>query len=60
MLVAAVEFKLTRHVRNADFQGLRALKQEYRFGRAIIVARTDESRTTDDGIETLPWRKYCS
>lgn len=59
-LEIAVECKSGRQIRSADFQGLRALKSEHRVGRAIIVARTDDLRTTDDGIEILPWRTFCS
>lgn len=59
-LEAAIEFKSGRQVRDADFRGLRALGEEQRARRRIIVARTDEPRTTDDGIEILPWRLFCS
>lgn len=59
-LEAAIEIKSGRQVRAADFRGLRALKEEHRVGRAIIVARTDEPRTTDDGIEILPWQLFCA
>jgi predicted AAA+ superfamily ATPase len=57
-LEAAIEFKSGRQVRDTDFRGLRALREEHRVGRAIIVARTDEPRTTDDGLEILPWRLF--
>jgi predicted AAA+ superfamily ATPase len=56
----ALEFTSGRHVRDSDCRGLRALKEEHRVRRAIIVARTDEPRTTDDGIEILPWRNFCA
>jgi uncharacterized protein len=56
----ALEFKSGRQVRDADFRGLRALLEEHRVRRSIIVARTDERRTTEDGIEILPWRHFCS
>lgn len=59
-LEAALEFKSNRQVRDADYRGLRRLKEEHRVRRSIIVARTEEPRTTDDGIEILPWRSFCS
>lgn len=59
-LEAAIEFKSGRQVRDADFRGLRALAEDQRVRRRLIVARTDDPRTTDDGIEILPWRHFCA
>jgi uncharacterized protein len=56
----ALEFKSGRQVREADFRGLRALMEERRVRRSIVVARTEERRTTEDGVEILPWRQFCA
>jgi predicted AAA+ superfamily ATPase len=55
----AIECKSGREVRTDDMRGLRALIEEYSPKRAVIVSRTEKPRTTDDGIEILPWRDFC-
>ena len=58
-LVLAVECKAARRVRDADLNGMRALREENRVGRCIVVSREDRPRKTEDGIEILPWREFC-
>jgi len=55
----AIECKSTREIRTLDLKGLRALSEENVLRRKIIVSRTEKPRTTDDGIEILPWRSFC-
>ncbi len=55
----AVECKSTRKIRTTDLKGLRALKEENTPRRAIVVSLAEGLRTTDDGIEILPWRAFC-
>lgn len=52
----ALEFKSGRAVRDAD---LRALAEDQRPRRSLVVARVEERRRTGDGIEIVPWREFC-
>ena len=55
----AIECKSTREIRAADLKGLRALSEESAPRRKVVVSRVEARRTTDDGIEILPWRDFC-
>jgi predicted AAA+ superfamily ATPase len=55
----AIECKSTRDVRNADLKGLRALGEEHKRVRRIVVSRMEQPRTTEDNIEMVPWRLFC-
>ena len=55
----AIECKASLRVTGHDLKGLRAFKEEQRVRRAIVVSREQEPRTTDDGIEIMPWRDFC-
>jgi predicted AAA+ superfamily ATPase len=59
-LDVALEFKSNQRVREADLKGLRALMDENKVGRAIVVSREERPRTTEDGIEILPWQRFCA
>jgi predicted AAA+ superfamily ATPase len=59
-LEVALELKSTREIRTADLKGLRALAEEHSVGRRIVVGREERPRTTEDGIEILPWRDFCA
>lgn len=54
----AVEVKGTEHVSDADLKGLRALSEETKLKRRIVVSREKTSRATDDGIEILPVEEF--
>ena len=56
----ALAFKSGRDVRDAGLRGLRALAEDQRPRRSIVVARVEERRRTEDGIEILPWREFCA
>ena len=55
----ALEFKSVKRIREGDLRGMRALLDEHRVGRTIVVSREDRPRTTEDRIEILPWRTFC-
>ncbi len=55
----ALEFKASQEVRGSDLKGLRALLEEMKVRRSIIVSREERARKTEDGIEILPWREFC-
>jgi predicted AAA+ superfamily ATPase len=55
----AVECKSARDIRTDDLRGVRALLEEQKPKRTIVVSRMDRSRTTIKGIEISPWRDFC-
>ncbi|MBI5490600.1 MAG: ATP-binding protein [Deltaproteobacteria bacterium] len=59
-MALAIEAKSATEVRGEDLRGLRALREERPVGRAIVVSREPAARTTDDGVEILPWREFCA
>jgi predicted AAA+ superfamily ATPase len=59
-MALAVEAKSSLEVRNEDLRGVRALRDEHKVGRAIVVCRCPTPRTTEDGIEIIPWKAFCS
>jgi len=38
---------------------MRALLDEHKVRRTIVVSREKRPRKTEDGIEILPWRSFC-
>lgn len=56
----ALEFKSSREVRGADLKGIRALKEENAVRRSVVVSREARPRTTEDGLEILPWREFAT
>ena len=56
----ALEFKAKKQLVAVDLKGLRALKEERRVRKALVVTREEQRRTTDDGVELVPWREFCS
>ncbi len=59
-LELAVECKASSEVRGDDLRGLRALREEHRPRRSLLVSRDPRRRKTEDGIEMLPWREFCA
>ena len=55
-----VECKSAREIRTSDLKGLRALADEHTVRRRLVVSRIAEPRTTDDGIELVPWERFCA
>jgi predicted AAA+ superfamily ATPase len=58
-MAVAIEFKSQERIQPRDLRGLRALAEEFKPGRKIIVCREPQARQTEDGIEILPWQKFC-
>ncbi len=56
---AAIECKSTKEIRPGDLKGLRALAEEETVKRRVVVSRVDKARSTEDGIDILPWRSFC-
>lgn len=55
----AIEIKATDRVTEKMFSGLRALREEKKVGKYVLVSRDPESRTVD-GIRVLPYREFLS
>jgi len=54
----AVETKGSRVVHEGDLKGLRALLDEHRVRRALLVALEEEPRKIDRRMEVLPWKRF--
>lgn len=54
----AVEVKSAGRVSEQDAKGLRALQEEMRFKRRIIVSHEQTARRFDDGIEVQPLKEF--
>ena len=57
-LEVAVEVKGSGRVHEGDISGLRALREEHRSKRAIVVSTERQPRTVSPGIEVLPWETF--
>jgi uncharacterized protein len=57
-LDVAVEVKGGPRVHDGDLAGLRALAEEHRLRRAIVVSLERQPRTVPPGIEILPWKAF--
>jgi predicted AAA+ superfamily ATPase len=53
----AIEIKASTNVGPADLKGLRALSEEMRLRRRIVVCRERRARRIDD-IDVLPWADF--
>lgn len=56
----AVEIKGTSLVSDKHLKGLRALKEESLFKKYIVVSLDQTKRTTNDGIEIIPWKEFLN
>jgi predicted AAA+ superfamily ATPase len=54
----AIEIKSSDTPSEKHLRGLRALKEEGIFKRYILVCHERQKRTTEDGIEILPWQQF--
>jgi predicted AAA+ superfamily ATPase len=54
----AVEAKAKAPVGQRDLRGIRALAEEGLLQRYIVVSLESQPRTTEDGIEILPWQRF--
>jgi predicted AAA+ superfamily ATPase len=55
---AAIEVKGARRVHEGDLGGLRALREDQRVKRALVVCLERAPRVPEKGIEVLPWRAF--
>lgn len=58
-LELAAEFKAVPQADERHAKGLRALMEERRVRKAIVVSLDREPRRLAQGIEILPWRAFC-
>jgi predicted AAA+ superfamily ATPase len=54
----AIEVKGGARVHDADLRGLRALAEDRRVRRRVVVCLETEPRRLADGIDVLPWRLF--
>ena len=54
----AVEVKGTQRTETHHLRGLRAVGEEYRFRRRILVSCDPRRRSAEGGIEIIPWREF--
>lgn len=57
-LDVAIEVKGASRVHEGDLRGLRALGEEQRVKRSIVVSLERQPRTVAGGIEVLPWQTF--
>jgi uncharacterized protein len=55
---AAIEVKSSNRIHSDHTKGLRALLEEHKVKRSIIVSLESKPRKLDNGIEILPWRNF--
>lgn len=56
----AIEVKGGGRVHDGDLRGLRALAEDGRVRRRVVVCLETEPRKLADGIEVLPWRHFLA
>lgn len=56
----AVEIKAAQLVSDRHLKGLRALREDLRLRRAIVVSMDARRRLSGDGIEILPWKDFLA
>ncbi len=55
----AVEFRARAGVDARDTRGLRALGEDQRVRRALVVSLDERPRKLEGGIEVWPWAEFC-
>jgi len=54
----ALEIKASRNIHSAHTRSIRALREEHRVARAIIVSLEKEPRRLEPGLQVLPWQDF--
>jgi uncharacterized protein len=54
----AVEVKSSSRIHSEHIKGLKALLEEHKVKRAIVVSLESKPRKVDNGIEILPWQVF--
>ena len=55
----AIEIKASAKIADGDARGLRALADDQKLKRAVIVGLGEHPRRLPDGIEIWPWHLFC-
>jgi uncharacterized protein len=58
-LQLAIEFKSSRKVDDRDLKGLRALMEDQKVRKAIVVSQDSVIRKLQGDITVYPWQKFC-
>lgn len=56
----AVEIKATSRAETHHLRGLRAIGEEYRFRRRLLVSCDPRRRRVEGGIEVVPWKEFLA
>lgn len=56
----AIEIKSASNIQERHLKGLRMLKEENIFKSFLLICCEEETRTTKDGIQILPWREFLN
>ena len=54
----ALECKASARIHDGDLRGLRALAEERRVGRRLVISLERVPRRLTDGIEIVPWKVF--
>lgn len=54
----ALEIKASRNIHSAHTRSIRALREEHRVARAIIISLEKEPRRLEPGLQVLPWQDF--
>jgi uncharacterized protein len=54
----ALEIKASRNIHRAHTRSIRALREEHRVARAIIISLEKEPRRLEPGLQVLPWQDF--
>lgn len=54
----ALEIKASRNIHSAHTRSIRALREEHRVARAIIVSLENQPRKLEPELEVLPWQDF--
>ncbi len=56
----AIEVKSSPHVSDTDLKGIRALAEEIKLQKKIVISQENQTRRTDDGIEILGVNEFLN
>jgi len=56
----AIEVKGKSQIGQKDLAGLRAIMEEKLLERYIVVSINESEKTTEDGIELMPWQRFVT
>lgn len=58
-LDVAIEIKSSSKINKHDARGLRALREDQKVKKSLLVCTIEEPREIEKGILALPWRMFC-